>query len=109
MNERQPQTQNLSKRAKVVGALGIATGLLLASGALSDNPERSRAPIYQPADTQPTPFGTEVPEGFQAPVGEMRSPVPGHPDQELVQYGTSPDGQTLPDKIVSVPPSSIPS
>ena len=107
MNEQLP-TSRISKRTKALGALGMATGLAFGAGALLDQPDKKPA-IYQPAVLTPNSGGYEVPAGEQAPVGEAIVPVPGHPDEEIIHYGTSPDGQTLPDKLIHIPTMPTPS
>lgn len=43
---------------------------------------------------KPTTGGTEVPKGYNAPVGSTTEPVPGYPGETMTHYGTTPDGQT---------------
>lgn len=50
----------------------------------------------------PTVGGSEVPEGYQAPVGETITVDPSDPNETHVTFGTTPDGQR-PTTLQNVP------
>ncbi|MGH7236972.1 MAG: hypothetical protein ACREGF_00365, partial [Candidatus Saccharimonadales bacterium] len=59
-----------------------------------------RETIYQPPNLSPTASGVRVPKGEFPPVGETITAFPGHPGEAIIHYGTEPNGETLPDKVV---------
>lgn len=95
----------LTRKQKVASAVGLAATIAagtFASVELLDKPQK-KAPIHQPTELVSTPNGSEVPEGFQAPVGVKISPHPDRPGESIIEYGTSPDGQTLPSRVIPTP------